>query len=166
MSSKTLWIVTALLCWVLIPPVQADDADTTLAQVRELESETTSLLLEHYLFEEALLTPDNDRLMVFMSIPHGASIILKSATLYLDGKQVFSHRYSSRQLERFLAASSQPLLITRIGPGPHRIKLEVTVISGTVNPMSEYRFSKGKTGKYVHFILAGERERSITVEDW
>lgn len=145
---------------------RADDAATLLERSQVVETESTALLLEHYRFEESLMTPDNDRLTVFVTMPHGARVLLNDATLYLDGKQVLKHFYSVNELQLLRDRNAQLLFVTRIPPGEHSIKFDVRAMQGRVLPMKPYAFVKGKNAKFIEIQIAGYEVREVFAVDW
>lgn len=160
-----LWTFGCLL-FLLTTFAWADDSRALLEQSRAVETETTELLTEHYRFEEALLSPDNDRLMVFLTLQHGARVILDSVTLVLDGKSVHTHYYAVNQLLLLRERNSQLLFATRIPPGPHNVRLDVKVMQGRVLPMKTFEFFKGNNSKFVELNIAGYEVREIFAVDW
>lgn len=160
-----------LLAGVLITGVVASragagDSVALLNQLRGLEAENTSLLAEHYRFEESLLAPDNDRLTVFLSLPYGGRVILRDATLYLDGKAVLQHVFSLSDLELLRDRATKVFYVSRVPPGEHSLRLDVQVIQGVVRPMGGHEFTKGKNAKFVHFQIDGGSVRHVVASDW
>jgi hypothetical protein len=145
-------------------PASADDALQTRS--RALETEAFGLLLDQFNLEESLLAPDNDRLTVFLSVPHGSRMVLNQVVLYLNGKPVVTHRYSVDELQRFLGEATQLLYMTRIPQGRHSLRLEVKVLQGIVQPMQNYTLNKGRSAKFVDLQIAGELAREIVVSEW
>lgn len=164
---KNLKLVAAALITTLPAAVAgAGDSHALLDQLRGLEAKGASLLVEHYRFEEALLAPDNDRMTVFLSLPYGARVILKNATLYLDGKVVLRHVFSLRDLEMLRDRATKVFYVSRIPPGEHSLKLDVQVFQGEVRPMAVYGFAKGRNAKFVHFQIDGADSRQVVTSDW
>lgn len=151
-------------CVALLPA--AAHAESVFERTRALETEALGLLLEHFTFEESLLAPDNDRLTVFVSVPHGSRMVLDQVALYLNGKPVVTHRYTVGELQRFLGEATQQIYMTRIPQGEHTLRLEVKVMQGEVRPMQVYRLAKGKASRFVEFQIAGELAREIVVVEW
>lgn len=151
-----LWSVCAL----------GSDVRGVLEQSRSIETETMTLLTEHYRFEEALLAPDSDRLTVFLTMPHGARVILDSVTVVLDGKPVHTHHYAVNQLLLLRERNSQLLFVTRIPPGQHSLRLDVRAMQGRVLPMKTFDFFKGSNAKFVELNLAGYEVREVFPADW
>lgn len=159
-------LVSACLLFVLATFTWAGDSHALLEQSRTVETETMELLTEHYRFEEALLSPDNDRLTVFLTLPHGARLILDSVTLVLDGKAVHTHYYSVNQLLLLRERNSQLLFATRIPPGLHTMRLDVKVMQGKVLPMKIFEFFKGNNSKFIELHIAGYDVREIFAIEW
>lgn len=159
----------AVLCLAalpaLFPAAHAEDGGV-FERSRALETEALGLLLEHFTFEESLLAPDNDRLTIFVSVPHGSRMVLEQVVLYLNGKPVVTHRYTVGELERFLGEGTQPIYLTRIPQGEHTLRLDVKVMQGVVRPMQTYRFTKGKASRFVELQIAGELAREVVVFEW
>lgn len=135
-------------------------------RARTLETEAMGLLLEHFNFEEGLLAPDNDRLTVFVSVPHGARMVLEQITLHLDGKVVATHRYGVAELTRFLNEATQQIYMTRIPAGEHVLRLDIRVLQGNVRQMKSFTFYKGKSAKYIDLQIAGDPVREVAVVEW
>lgn len=144
----------------------AADDDSVFSRSRALETEAMGILLEHFNFEESLLAPDNDRLTVFVSVPHGARMVLEQVTLHVDGKTVASHRYGVGELTRFLNEASQQIYMTRIPAGEHTLRLDIRVLQGNVRQMKTYTFNKGKSAKYIDLQIAGDPVREVLVVEW
>lgn len=75
------WIL--LLGFFCTVSALAEEPGKLLERTRLAESKALSLLAEHYRFEESLLQPDGDRIVVFLTIPHGKSIIVDQVSLKL-----------------------------------------------------------------------------------
>lgn len=159
------WISVCAL-FLLTATVWADDSRALLEQSRAVEAEAIDALTEHYRFEEALLSPDNDRLTIFLTLQHGARVILDSVTLVLDGKSVYTHYYSVNQLLLLRERNSQLLFATRIPPGRHNMRLDVKVMQGNILPMKTFEFFKGNNSKFVELHIAGYDVREIFAVDW
>jgi hypothetical protein len=160
------FLVAALLALVSAAP-HADEVDVLLERARSLETKSTDLLVDHYRFEDELVSPESDRLLIFFSLPHGARVIMTELTIYLDGKQVLSYPYSVDELMLLQGRSSQLLYLNRIPPGPHTLKAVVKVMQGSVQPMQQpYKFTKGKKAKFIELQLAGYGAREFAVTEW
>lgn len=146
--------------------LHADEATALLERVQVLEAESAGLLLDHYRFEESLLTPDNDRLTVFLSMPHGARVILNDATLLVDDKPVLKHMFSVNELQALRDRNALLFYVSRIPPGEHSIRLDVRAMQGRVVPMKTHAFVKGETPKFVEIQIAGYDERQPFAMDW
>lgn len=159
------WAALLLLgLWSAV--AQGEDSGTLLERSRAVETGSAALLLEHYRFEESLLSPDNDRLTVFVTMPHGARVLLADATLTLNGKQVLRHYYSVDELQLLRDRNAQLLFVTRLPPGEHSIKFDVRAMQGRIVPMKPYTFVKGKNAKFVEFQIAGYEVREVFAVDW
>ena len=137
-----------------------------LQRSRQLESATMSLLAEQFRFEENLLSPDSDRVAVFLSMPHGARVIINQVNLKLDGETVLTYTYSASELLSFQQRSAQLLYVGRIAPGRHVLRLEVKTMQGTVKPMKDYVFVKEDKAKFVDLQLVGYQVREVFANDW
>lgn len=156
----------ALLLALPAGAVQAEDTAALLERSQVVEAESATVLLEHYRFEESLLMPDNDRLTVFLSMPHGARVILNEATLLLDGKPVLRHPFSVDELQSLRDRNALLFYVSRIPPGEHTIRLDVRVMQGRVVPMKTHGFVKGDPPKFVEIQIAGYDERQPFAVDW
>ena len=144
----------------------AQDGNAMLDRVRALEAEGLSLLHGHHAFEASLLSPDSDRLTVFLSLPHGARVILTEATLFLNEKKVLNHVFSLRELEALRDRASLIFYANRIAPGQHTIRLDVKTMQGTVLPMKSHVFVKNPPAKYIEIQIAGYEYRQPFAVDW
>lgn len=144
----------------------SDDSFSILDRARKLETDGMILLGENFRFEDALVSEDNDRFMVFLSIPHGARVIVDEVSIILDGKVVHRHTYSTSELMLFQSRASQLLYVSRLPPGEHDIRIDVKTMQGKVLPMRAYAFVKERTAKFVDVRLAGAPVRTIEVADW
>lgn len=145
----------------------AADAIDVLDRARALEAEGMANLTAHYRFEEGLLSEDNDRVLVFLSMPHGARVILDEITVLIDGKPVHRHAYGVNELLQLQGRATQLLYAGRISRGEHTIRFDVKTMQGKVLPMSQaFAFSKGRTAKYFEVQLAGQVARQVEVQEW
>lgn len=159
--------VGAVLIFVVIGiSVSTAESEALLERSRQLESSALSLLAEQYRFEEGLLSPDNDRLAVFLSVPHGARLIINQVYLKIDGQTVLDYRYSATELLSFQRGAAQLLYAGRIAPGRHTIRLDVKTMQGVVQPMKEYVFTKEDNPKFVSIQVAGYQVREVFAVDW
>lgn len=159
--------VAAVLLFVVIGiSVSAAESEALLERSRQLESSALSLLAEQYRFEEGLLSPDNDRLAVFLSVPHGARLIINQVYLKIDGQTVLDYRYSATELLNFQRGGTQLIYAGRITPGRHTIRLDVKTMQGVVQPMKEYAFTKEDSPKFVGIQIAGYQVREVFAVDW
>ena len=152
---------------VVAMSVQADDVTALLGQARALELESTSVLLDHYRFEDDLVSSPSDRMVVFFSMPHGTPVILLEVTLYLDGEPVAAHPYSVDNLMLLRGRGAQLFFSTRIPPGIHTLKAEARVLQGRVKAMQQpYKFSKGRKAKFIRVQFAGPVVREFDFAEW
>lgn len=159
--------LAAIWLAILAMGAQAEDSENLLDRARALETGSAALLLDHHLFEEELVSPESDRLVVFFSMPHGARVILTWLNLYLDGKQVLIHPFGVDELMLLQGRSSQLLFLARIPPGQHTLKAEVHAMQGQVKPMKEaYTFAKGKKAKFLELQFGGYPIREFEVAEW
>jgi hypothetical protein len=159
--------LTAICVAILAMGVHAEDSGSLLDRTRALETESAALLYDHHLFEEELVSPESDRMVVFFSMPHGARVILTWLNLYLDGKLVLTHPFGVDELMLLQGRSSQLLFLARIPPGPHSLKAEVQAMQGQVKPMkASYAFVKGKKAKFLELQFGGYPVREFEVVEW
>ena len=144
----------------------ASDADTVLSQSRSVESAALSLLSDQYRLEEALFSPDADRVLVFLSVPHGKRVIIDQVNLKIDGKSVATYSYSGTELLSFQQRSVQLLYVGRMTPGKHLLRLDVKTSAGQVQPMKDYVLVKEGAPKFVDVQIAGYDFREVAVSDW
>lgn len=156
----------ALLAFCLAGGAQAQEGTSVLDRARAIEAEGLSVLHGHHGFESALLSPDSDRLSVFLTMPHGARVILNDATLYIDDKKVLHHFFSVNELQALRDRASNIFFATRIAPGQHTIRLDVKTMQGTVVPMKTHAFVKGRAAKYIEIQIAGYDFRQPFATDW
>lgn len=146
--------------------VQAQDGGAVLDRARALEAEGLSVLQGHHAFESALMSPDSDRLTVFLTMPHGARVILNDATLYIDEKKVQHHYFSVNELQALRDRASLIFFATRVQPGQHSIRLDVKAMQGNLVPMKTHAFVKGRAAKYIEIQIAGYDYRQPFAIDW
>lgn len=159
--------LTAIWLAILAMGAQSEDSGSVLDRARALETESASLLLDHHYFEEELVSPESDRMVVFFSMPHGARVILTWLNLYLDGKLVLAHPYGVDELMLLQGRNSQLLFLARIPPGPHTLLAEVQAMQGQVKPMQQaYKFVKGKKAKFFELQFGGYPIREFEVAEW
>lgn len=144
----------------------AQDSNKVLDRARALEAAGLSLLQSQHAFESSLLSPDSDRLTIFLTMPHGARVILNDATLYIDDKRVLQHVFSVGELQALRDRASKILFATRIPPGQHTIRLDVRAMQGNVVPMKTHTFVKGRGAKYIEIQIAGYDFRQPFAIDW
>lgn len=155
-----------LLMLGLVGSAQAAASDLLLQQSGGLEGRVLYVLREHFRFEERLLTPDNDRLLVFFSLPDGAPVILTQITLRINDKVILAHSYSGAELISLQRRSTQLLYIGRLPTGEHTIRLDVRVMQGNVRAMTKYVFVKDDNPKFIEFQLAGYDVREMVTTEW
>lgn len=152
---------------VVAMSVQADDVAALLGRARALELESAAVLLDHYRFEDDLISSPSDRLVVFLGMPHGTPVILQEVVLYLDGKPVAAHPYSVDDLMVLRGHGAQLFYTTRIPPGIHTIKAGARVLQGRVKVMQQpYKFSKGRKAKFIRVQFAGLLVREFEFAEW
>lgn len=158
--------VLIVFCLTAGRPVSAGEPELTLDRTRQVEAAALTLLAEQYRFEEGLLSPDNDRIVVFLSVPHGARIIIDQVQLKIDGKVVSTYSYAAGELLNFQQGGTQLLYAGRIPPGQHTLRLEVKTMQGAVQPMKEYLFAKEDSPKFLSIQIAGYQVREVFAIDW
>lgn len=156
----------ALLAFCFAAPAVAGDSTEALDRARALEAEGMSELGAHFRFEEALLSEDNDRVTVFLSMPHGARVIIEELTLSIDGKPVVKHPYAVSELMLLQGRAEQLLYVSRLSRGEHQLKVDLKVMQGKVLPMRPYAFVKERTAKFIEVLLTGSPVRQIEVQEW
>lgn len=160
-------LLLALLVLFFPTLAGAEDFSALIDRSEVVESESASLLTEHYQFGEELLQPQDDRLTVFLTLkPFGAAIIMNELTLYLNDKPVVVHPYTESELVQFLDWSSQLVFAARIPPGLHTLRAEITVRQGKLAPMETYVFVKESKAKFIELQVAGSPVREILATDW
>lgn len=159
--------LAAVSLLVLAMSAQADEVATLLGRARALELESAAVLLDHYRFEDDLVSSPSDRLFVFLGMPHGTPVILQEVVLYLDGQAVAAHPYSVDDLMLLRGRGAQLLYTTRIPPGSHTISAEARVLQGRVKAMQQpFKFSKGRKAKFIRVNFAGPVFREFEFAEW
>lgn len=125
-----------------------------------------SLLSEYLRFEEELLAEDNDRVLVFLSMPHGARVIVDEIRLSIDGEQVERYVYSAGELVALRQRATQLVYASRIKRGEHTLMVNVRTMQGSVVPMKPYAFIKGRASKFMEIVIAGLPIRQIGIQEW
>lgn len=155
-----------LLVSCLSASVLAAETEDTLVRSRSVETAALNLLAEHFRFEESLLSSDNDRIMVFLSVPHGARMIMEQVILRINDKPVLTYAFDGIQLLSFQRRSVQLLYAGRLAPGDYRLRLDVKTGQGTVLPMKDFTFTKEDIAKFIDIQLVGYNVREIYAVDW
>ena len=162
-----LWQLSLVLLAFGLSSASAETGVSSLERVRALHAKGTAVLLGHQRLEDSLLFEDNDRLVVFMSVPSGGKMILDEVVLFLNGQEVVRYPYSGAELLKFQGRGEQVLYATRVPPGKHSIRLEAKMIEGRMKPMTKpYTFEKGRGGKFVEVQIVGSPDREVQVSDW
>lgn len=144
----------------------AADPLVTLERSRTLEAEGLAKLAELYRFEETLMTEDNDRVIMFLSMPHGARVIMDELTLYVDDRPVVRDRFSVTELMQLQGRAVKLLHVTRLPAGGHSVRIDIKVMQGRINAMQPYLFTKSKASKFIEFVVTGAPVRQIDVLEW
>lgn len=139
---------------------------STIERSLRLEAEGDALLLQHHAAEKALTAPDQRRLSVFLSAEAGAPLLLEEAQLWLDGKVVARHRHQDSESARLLGGAVQALYLGAIDEGEHGLRVEIKTRQGKVAAMSEFRFLKGASPRFVELRLGAGPTRSIRASAW
>lgn len=141
------------------------ERDNVLFSSRTLESATLSLLAEQYGFEERLSSPDSDQVVVFLSVPHGARVIVDQVDFKIDGNSVAIHTYGPSELLNFQQRGIHVIYAGKLSTGKHRLRLDVKTMQGTVKPMKDYSFVKEDSAKFIDIQIAGYQIREVFVAD-
>lgn len=155
-----------LLSLVAAASASAAGPVDTLNRARVLEAEGLAEMASLYRFEETLMTEDNDRVVVFLSMPHGARLIMDELVLYIDDQPVVRHRFTVTELMQLQGRAVKLLHVTRLPAGGHSIRIDLKVMQGRVNPMPTYLFTKSKASKFIEFLITGAPVRQVDVLEW
>jgi hypothetical protein len=103
---------------------------------------------------------------MLLSVPLGAPIVLERVDIRIDGAPVVKHPFSGSELERFLDGAVQPLYMTRVPPGEHRMQVTVRAIAGGLQQSPAYTFVKEEHVKFVLIAVDGVDYRRVQIADW
>lgn len=142
------------------------ESASVLDRARELEAEALADMASLYAFEETLMTEENDRVVIFFSMPHGARVILSDVVLTINDKPVVSRPLSVGELLVLQGRGVQLLHATRLPVGDHRLRVDVKVAQGRVTPMQTFTFTKNKFSKFIQVMLGGSPVRQFDVIEW
>jgi hypothetical protein len=142
------------------------DSAAVLDQARSLEAEALAEMSSLYAFEEALMTEENDRVIIFFSMPHGARVILNEIVLSINDKPVVSRPLAVSELLVLQGRGAQVLHATRLPIGDYRLRVDVKVMQGRVTPMQTFTFTKNKFSKFIQVMLGGAPARQFEVIEW
>ncbi|NIP73587.1 MAG: hypothetical protein GWO16_11395 [Gammaproteobacteria bacterium] len=165
LQSAVLWVLLVVGAPALPAQEPPDPNPATLFQeIQELELEAAGLGVEGYRLEQALLSPGTDRLVVYFSLPYGATIILSRLRIDLDGRTLLDHVFTGVELDRLLGDGVQRLMVSRLPLGPHHMDVEIQAWNQTVH--LEHDFIKRAEAKFVEIALVGDQQRAFEVRDW
>ena len=140
------------------------DSGTEQLLERALAAETESLaiLLDHYRLEEDLLSPDFDRLGVFLTLPPGLAGEVEQLQLLVDAS---SHNPVLAVPKPDLPLTV-PLFVQRVGPGTHSIRLDLRLSGGRGVISQTISVDKSAGARFVEFRLRGGRNPQLAVVQW
>lgn len=149
--------------------VQASDLD---ARIDALKSQVNDHSAKVFALQQNALHPANTKLAVFLTLGARDSLELDSVELYLDGKPVTSHLYSSRELSSLQNGGVQQLFIGNLANGEHELKTVVSAQSANdrfVRRESVHRFTKRPGPLRIQMSLeapAPEFEPRVVFHEW
>lgn len=140
------------------------DSGTKALLERALAAETESLavLLDHHRLEQDLLSPDVDRLGVFLSLPPGRVADIEQVQLLLDASR-YGAELGKLPADRPLTV---PLVVQRIGQGTHTLQLDLRLSGGRGIVSHTLRVDKGAHARFVEFRLDDARSPRLTAQQW
>lgn len=163
---RTVAGVAAAVFFVATASAGEPDSAAVLDRARSLEAEAMAEMSSLYAFEEALMTEENDRVIIFFSMPHGARVILTEVVLTLNDKPVVNRPLSVGELLVLQGRGAQVLHATRLPIGDHRLRVDVKAMQGRVTPMPTFTFTKNKFSKFIQILLSGSPVRQFEVLEW
>ncbi|HEY5763995.1 MAG TPA: hypothetical protein VIS73_12370 [Rhodocyclaceae bacterium] len=141
----------------------ADNGTKALLE-RALAAETESLaiLLDHHRLEEDLLSPDVDRLGVFLTLPPGLAAEVEQVQLLVDAS---SHN-PALALPKSRLPLTVPLFVQRVGPGAHSVRLDLRLAGSRGVISQSVSVDKPAGARFVEFRLQGGRSPQLSVVQW
>ncbi|QSP96549.1 AraC family transcriptional regulator [Marinobacter salinisoli] len=148
---------------------QASDLD---ARIDALKSQIYQHSADVFALQQNVLHPANTKLAVFLTLGTSASLDLDSVELYLDGKPVASHLYTSRELGSLENGGVQQLFTGNLANGEHELKAVVAGQAANdryVRRESDFRFIKKPGSLSVELNLqaqAPDFEPRVVFREW
>lgn len=164
--------LAAVMFFVPMRPAHPADAvalTDLLIEADALERESVELAREVFQYEEGLLFPDNNRLVVFLSMQFGAPFVLHQVRLLLNGKVVKERDYTLRDLGKLQSDAAEHLLITTLAPGRYTLDAELVGedLSGySYTQGTRLQFVKGTRTRFIDLVILGDRIRRIRASTW
>lgn len=130
--------------------------------VQDLKQQVLDLNRDLFVLQEDLLFPANTQVAVFVSIDVGAFFNLDSLKLSIDGQQVASYLYTTREAEALLQGGVQRLYVGNLKTGQHEL---VAVFTGKGPHERDYRrgttlkIDKGIGAKFVELKISDLKQK-------
>ncbi len=169
-----LYLITASRCMA-----DADQEATTPQHAQELDSEIQVLKNEVLKvnrdlqqLEEDLLYPQDQQLVVFVSIVNDGSVQLKAVRMRLDGQPVATHVYSRGEEAALHQGGVHRIYVGAIRKGEHTLGV---VVDGTNTQDAEFNLHESKTItkatgiRYVELRLHTDpagRKPAVSILEW
>jgi hypothetical protein len=131
-------------------------------EVQDLKQQVLDLNRDLFVLQEDLLFPANTQVAVFVSIDVGTFFNLDSLKLSLDGQEVSSYLYTTREAEALLQGGVQRVYVGNLKVGQHEL---VAVFTGKGSHQRDYRrgttlkLDKGISAKFVELKISDVQHR-------
>lgn len=153
---------TLLLACVSAAAVADSGTKDLLERALAAETESLAVLLDHHRLEEDLLSPDVDRLGVFLSIPPGLAAEVEQVQLLVDA----SSHTPALGFQKSRLPLTVPLFVQRVGPGAHSVRIDLRLTAGRGLISQSVSVDKSAGARFVEFRLQGGRNPQLAVVQW
>lgn len=161
-SCRTAVRVVCLVCAMSTGALADDGTKALLERALAAETESLAILLDHYRLEEDLLSPDLDRLGVFLTLPSGLATEVEQIQLLVDA----SRHNPALPPEKNRLPMTLPLFVQRVGPGAHVVRLDLRLTGGRGVISEAVTVDKSASARFVEFRLQGGRSPRLVVIQW
>lgn len=143
-------------------PATAEPPQSLDHEVQDLKQQVLDLNRDLFVLQEDLLFPANTQIAVFVSIDVGTFFKLDSMKLTVDGQQVASYLYTTREAEALLQGGVQRVYVGNLKTGAHEL---VAVCTGKGPHDRDYRrgttlkVDKGISAKFVELKISDLKQK-------
>lgn len=124
--TKSRWLkATALSLFLCMGTSQASASDVVAERLTDLKSQALSTQRDLNLLQREI-TYSKDQLVVYLAVDIDTRFELLTAELKVNGNTIKRHRYNTAETQALRSGGLQPLLITNMTPGAHKIEVLVS----------------------------------------